>query len=257
MKTRNQARLISQQINIMAETMSTIINLSIESTEINDHLATCYPFEESLDDLLPSVKAWANAQAIHPEMDEDEHPVQVTKNLAIAVIQASIESALLKIGHEAAEWEVEQITVNTDGFPSAYDKHQGEVLSPLNDALFALVEWACNWCNLYEDANSLQSARFIADRSTINEFSGNKHEIDPAKYACLIVEYIQKQYQHDGEYGFSYDDYLSWFWDRVRNGDSLLDFMSDTFESFGFKDEDEAEIWHLICEQKEDMKHMR
>ena len=57
MKTRNQARLISQQINIMAEAMSTIINLSIESTEINDRLATCYPFEESLDDLLPNVKA--------------------------------------------------------------------------------------------------------------------------------------------------------------------------------------------------------
>jgi len=33
--------------------------------------------------------------------------------------------------------------------------------------------------------------------------------------------------------------------------------MGDTFESFGFKLEDEAEIWHLICEQKEDMKHMR
>ena len=253
MKTKNQARLVSQQINIMVSAMSTIINLSIESTEINDHLATCYPFGESLDDLLPNVEAWANAQAIHPAMDEDEHPVQVTKNLAIAVIQASIESALLKIGHEAAEWEVERITVNTDGFPSAYDKHQGEVLSPLNDALFALVESAWNWCNLYEDANGLQ---FIADRSTI-DFARNKHEIDPAKYACLIVEYIQKQYQHDGEYGFSYDDYLSWFWDRVRNGDSLLDFMSDTFESFGFKDEDEAEIWHLICEQKDDMKHMR
>ena len=248
MKTRNQARLISQQINIMAETMSTIINLSIESTEINDHLATCYPFGESLDDLLPNVKAWANAQAIHPEMDEDEHPVQVTKNLAIAVIQASIESVLLK--------EVEEITVNADGFPSAYDKHQGEVLSPLNDALFALVEWACNWCNLYEDANSLQSARFIADRSII-KFTRNKHQIDPAKYACLIVEYIQKQYQHDGEYGFSYDDYLSWFWDRARNGDNLLEFMGDTFERFGFKLEDEAEIWHLICEQKEDMKYMR
>ena len=245
MKTRNQARLISQQINIMAETMSTIINLSIESTEINDHLATCYPFGESLDDLLPNVKAWANAQAIHPEMDEDEHPVQVTKNLAIAVIQASIESVLLK--------EVEKITVNTDGFPSAYDKHQGEVLSPLNDALFALVESAWNWCNLYEDANGLQ---LIANRST-TEFARNKHQIDPAKYACLIVEYIQKQYQHDGEYGFSYDDYLSWFWDRARNGDNLLDFMGDTFESFGFKLEDEAEIWHLICEQKEDMKHMR
>jgi len=245
MKTRNQARLISQQINIMAETMSTIINLSIESTEINDHLATCYPFGESLDDLLPNVKAWANAQAIHPEMDEDEHPVQVTKNLAIAVIQASIESVLLK--------EVEEITVNTDGFPSAYDKHQGEVLSPLNDALFALVESAWNWCNLYEDANGLQ---LIANRST-TEFARNKHQIDPAKYACLIVEYIQKQYQHDGEYGFSYDDYLSWFWDRARNGDNLLDFMGDTFESFGFKLEDEAEIWHLICEQKEDMKHMR
>ena len=248
MKTRNQARLISQQINIMAEAMSTLINLSIESTEINDRLATCYPFEESLDDLLPNVKAWANAQAIHPEMDEDEHPVQVTKNLAIAVIQASIESVLLK--------EVEEITVNADGFPSAYDKHQGEVLSPLNDALFALVEWACNWCNLYEDANSLQSARFIADRSII-KFARNKNQIDPAKYACLIVEYIQKQYQHDGEYGFSYDDYLSWFWDRARNGDNLLEFMGDTFESFGFKLEDEAEIWHLICEQKEDMKHMR
>ena len=74
MKTKNQARLVSQQINIMVSAMSTIINLSIESTEINDHLATCYPFGESLDDLLPSVKACADAQAIHPAMDEDEHP---------------------------------------------------------------------------------------------------------------------------------------------------------------------------------------
>ena len=252
MKTRNQARLISQQINIMAEAMSTIINLSIESTEINDHLATCYPFEESLDDLLPNVKAWANAQAIHPEMDEDEHPVQVTKNLAIAVIQASIESVLLK--------EVEEITVNADGFPSAYDKHQGEVLSPLNDALFALVEYVFNWRDLLFDGNRIKD---IANMATYERTWDERYEGDhcckvhPLSYTHLIVELMQKQYQYDGEYGFSYDDYLSWFWDRARNGDNLLDFMGDTFESFGFKLEDEAEIWHLICEQKEDMKHMR
>ena len=251
MKTRNQARLISQQINIMAETMSTIINLSIESTEINDHLATCYPFEESLDDLLPNVKAWANAQAIHPEMDEDEHPVQITKGLAIAVIEAWLD----KSNHHAT-----QFTVDDQGFPSLYGDNSGDPLPPLDDAIVALVEYVFNWRDLLFDGNRIKD---IANMATYKRTWDERYEGDhcrkvhPLRYTHLIVELMQKQYQYDGEYGFSYDEYLSWFWDRARNGDNLLDFMGDTFESFGFKLEDEAEIWHLICEQKEDMKHMR
>ena len=243
MKTKNQARLISQQINIMAETMSTIINLSIESAEINDHLATCYPFKESLDDLLPNVKAWANAQAILGELGE--HPVQITKGLAIAVIEAYIDQ--VPCVHRGP------FTVDGQGFPSCY----GDDLKPqLEDAIVALVEYVFNWCerDLVRAGSGINT---IADIATYDESYGGVRSVNPVKYACLILELMQKHYQHDGEYGFSYDDYLSWFWDRARNGDYLLDLMSDTFESFGFKDEDEAEIWHLICEQKEDMKHMR
>lgn len=251
MKTKNQARLVSQQINIMVSAMSTIINLSIESTEINDHLATCYPFGESLDDLLPSVKAWADAQAIHPEMDEDEHPLQITKGLAIAVIEAWLD----KSNHHATPF-----TVDDQGFPSLYGDNSGDPLPPLEDAIVALVEYVFNWCDLLLDDGGIKA---IANMATYEITWDGRYEGDhcrkvhPLGYTHLIVGLMQKQYQHDGEYGLNYDDYLSWFWDRVRNGDSLLDFMGDTFESFGFKDEDEAEIWHLICEQKDDMKHIR